>query len=70
MKMPISAVGMIAAHLYLERVRAENMNKRDMEHKVPGSTQTYADYFATDAAREAWRIAEAVELTCPQGVNN
>ena len=67
-RMPLSAVGMIAAHLFLERVKTENALPRDLERICYGCAvrgATYGDLYAEQAARAAWRIAAAVEATAP-----
>lgn len=61
MKMPLSAVGMIAAHLYLEKVEASDMLPRDLKRLGYGTKQTFGELIADEAARDAWMIAAAVE---------
>ena len=67
-KMPLSAVGMIAAHLFLERVKTENALPRDLDRICYGCAikgATYGDLYADQAAKAAWRIAAAVEVAAP-----
>jgi hypothetical protein len=67
-KMPLSAVGMIAAHLFLERVKTENALPRDLDRICYGCAvrgSTYGDLYADQAAQAAWRIAAAVEAATP-----
>ena len=65
-RMPLAAVGMIAAHLYLERVKTADMLPRDLDRTLPGTNgRTYSDHYALTAAVEAWRIAKAVEDAAP-----
>ena len=61
-RIPTSAVLMTAAHLYLDRVKNENVLPRDLERTRYGGEpgQTFADHYAQDAARDAWRLARAV----------
>ena len=66
-KMPLSAVGMIAAHLFLERIKVEDVLPRDLQRVCYGKTLpggkkiTYGDLYAHEAAVAAWTIADAVE---------
>lgn len=66
-KMPLSAVGMIAAHLYLDAKRMSNMDDRQLSYTIPGTDgTTYGDRMIYVAACDAHRIAKAVEETSPQ----
>jgi hypothetical protein len=63
-KMPLSAVGMIAAHLYLDAKRVSNMDDRQLSYRIPGAEgTTYGDRMIYTAACDAHRIARAVEET-------
>jgi hypothetical protein len=67
-KMPLSAVGMIAAHLFLERVKVEQALPRDLDRTCYGCAikgSTYGDLYAMQAAETAWKIAKAVEDSQP-----
>ena len=67
-KMPLSAVGMIAAHLFLERIKTEDLLPRDLERICYGCAikgGTYMDIYAQQAATAAWKIAAAVEEMAP-----
>ena len=66
-KIPPSAVLMTAAHLYLERIKSENLLPRDQSRTRSGGTpgQSYADQYAQDAAADAWRLARAVHDAQP-----
>ena len=60
-RMPLSAVGMMAAHLFIEAVRSENMDARQLSYTVPGSKHTYRGKMQMQAAEDAWNLAKAVE---------
>ena len=61
-KMPLSAVGMIAAHLYLERMKQDDIIPRDLARMKYGTDgRTYGDGLRFEIAMEAWKIADAVE---------
>jgi len=64
-KMPLSAVGMIAAHFYLQRVAEEGMDRRQLGYTIPGQGMTYGQDIARQAARLAWTVAQAVEEENP-----
>lgn len=71
-KMPLAAVGMIAAHLFLERIKIDQMLPRDLARKAYGypDERTYGEKYAEAAAADAWMIAAAVQNLNPQTVHN
>lgn len=52
---------MMAAHLFIEAVRSENMDARQLSYTVPGSKHTYRGKMQMQAAEDAWNLAKAVE---------
>jgi len=67
-KMPISAVGMIAAHLYIQRMKQDDIIPRDLARMKYGACGTYGDELRFEVAMEAWKIADAVERSAPESV--
>lgn len=65
-RMPLAAVGMIAAHVYLELCKQNQMDRRQLGYTIPGTRcQTFGELYAANAAEDAWRIARAVEESAP-----
>lgn len=78
-KVPPSAVGMMATEIFMSRVEKAGMNQRDLACEMYGPNSlrmkghpteperrcTFAEGFAEEAARLAWTIARAVEATAP-----
>lgn len=66
-QMPLSAVGMIAAHLFLDAKKESGMDDRQLGYNIPGTGgTTYLDRIIYVAACNAHRIARAVEDYSPQ----
>ena len=67
-QMPLSAVGMIAAHLFLDAKKESGMDDRQLGYNIPGRMgTTYLDRLIYVAACNAHRIARAVEETSREG---
>lgn len=63
-RMPLSAVGMIAAHLYLDAKKESGMDDRQLGYFIPGCQgTTYGDRLIYTAACDAHKLAKAVEET-------
>jgi hypothetical protein len=64
---PLSAVCMIAAHIFLDLCKQNNMDRRQLSYTIPGHNKaTYRDMYAEAAAQDAWTIARAVEDAAPE----
>jgi hypothetical protein len=63
-QMPLSAVGMIATHLYLEAKHEAKMSDGQLDCHIPGCQgTTYGERLMYIAACDAHRLARAVEET-------
>lgn len=60
-RMPLSAVGMMAAHLLLERVRMSGMDDRQLSYTIPGRQTSYRRSMMIDAVLDAWNLTTEIE---------